>query len=67
MEQDTRVAVIALTQFTGRLLARVEALEAMLIQDQIVSAGQIRDARRQTERSVVVPIGKSRSLLSASK
>lgn len=52
MDQDTRVAVIALTQFTGHLLARVESLEAVLIQDQIVSAGQIRDARRLTEKSL---------------
>jgi len=49
MDQDTRVAVIALTQFTGHLLARVEALEAVLTHDQIVSAGQIRDARRPNE------------------
>lgn len=52
MDQDTRVAVMALTQFTGQLLARVQALEAVLIHDQIASAGKIRDARRLSEESL---------------
>jgi hypothetical protein len=52
MDQDTAANIVALTQFTGYLLTRIEALEQTLIRNQVVSAGGVRDARVQAEKSL---------------